>query len=111
MVLNCSYVLSCMYSWVVHRGAWSLSKAMKVESLGTKSFENNYERPIAIAIGDTNWHRSAVDKNKTKFRCLLGERSFICEKGNWSFEFETQNNLGNNLLRKLIKQSLYQSKY
>jgi len=27
---------------------------MKVESLGTKTPEKNYERPIAISIGGTN---------------------------------------------------------
>ena len=108
IVLNCSYMLSWMHSWAVHRAAWSLSKAMKVESLGTKTPEKNYERPIAISIGGTNWHRSAVGENKTKFRRLLGGRGFICEKRDRSFEFKTQNNLGNNLLRKLVKHSLYQ---
>jgi len=103
IVLNCSYMLSWMHSWAVHRAAWSLSKAMKVESLGTKTPEKNYERPIAISIGGTNWHRSAVGENKTKFRRLLGGRGFICEKRDRSFEFKTQNNLGNNLLRKLVK--------
>jgi len=69
---------------------------MKAESIGTKTFENNYERPVTIAIGGTNWHASAVVENRTKFRRLLSEKGFICEKRDQSFEFGTQHNLGNN---------------
>ena len=111
MVLSCSYMLSCMHSWAVNRAAWSLSKAMKFKCLETKVFGNNYERPTAIAIW---WYKLTQEcswQKQTKSRRLLGEKGFICKKRDRSFEFETQKNLGNNLLRKLIKHSLYQCKY